>query len=200
MWLTKYNTLINPSPGVHPVLGTSPLEQFVGKSVIFVGMGCFWGAERLFWRLDGVVNTAVGYQGGDVPNPTYEQVCTGRTGHAEVVRVVYDPQIVTTGQVLRVFWENHLPNQGMRQGNDRGSQYRSLIFTTDPEQLTLAQQGKDVIARQLAQSGQPPVTTEIFPPEQLKPFYLAEEYHQAYLNKNPGGYCMHGANGLSCSL
>jgi peptide-methionine (S)-S-oxide reductase len=159
------------------------------------GLGCFWGAERRFWQMDGVVSTAVGYAGGHTPNPTYQEVCSGATGHAEVVLVVFDPARVSYEALLRQFWESHDPTQGMRQGNDVGTQYRSAIYTFDATQLAAAEASRDAYAKALAQSGYGPPTTEIAP---AGPFYYAEDYHQQYLAKNPGGYCGLGGTGVRC--
>jgi len=159
------------------------------------GLGCFWGAERRFWQMDGVVSTAVGYAGGHTPNPTYQEVCSGATGHAEVVLVVFDPAKVSYDALLRQFWESHDPTQGMRQGNDVGTQYRSAIYTFDATQLAAAKASRDAYAKALAESGYGPPTTEIAP---AGPFYYAEDYHQQYLAKNPAGYCGLGGTGVSC--
>ncbi|WP_111411851.1 peptide-methionine (S)-S-oxide reductase MsrA [Billgrantia lactosivorans] len=182
--------------GVHAVSGRAMLPPFPeGHETIVLGLGCFWGAERLFWQLPGVHVTAVGYAGGVTPNPTYEETCTGRTGHAEVVRVVFDPREVTLETLLGVFWEAHDPTQGMRQGNDVGSQYRSAIYTTSAAQLAVAQRSRDAYQAALTRAGRGRITTEIEP---LDAFYLAEEYHQQYLHKNPGGYCGLRGTGVSC--
>jgi len=185
-------------PDRHFVLGT-PLEGPVadGLEVAYFGLGCFWGAERAFWTLDGVVTTAAGYQGGYTPNPTYEEVCTGRTGHAEIVKVVYDPKRISYADLLRLFFESHDPTQGMRQGNDLGTQYRSAIFTTTPEQLSLAKTVRDSYAEQLRAAGYGDVTTEIAPAED---FWYAEDYHQQYLAKVPNGYCGLAGTGVSCPV
>lgn len=161
------------------------------------GMGCFWGAEKKFWQTPGVVSTAVGYAGGTTDRPTYEQVCSGATGHAEVVQVVYDPARVSYEELLRVFWENHDPTQGNRQGNDRGTQYRSAIYTHDAEQLVAAQASRTAYQERLRSAGYGPITTEI---REAPPFFHAEEYHQQYLAKNPGGYCGLGGTGVSCPV
>ena len=161
------------------------------------GLGCFWGAERLFWETDGVYTTAVGYAGGTAPDPTYQQVCTGNTGHAEVVLVVFDPAIVSFEDLLRVFWESHDPTQGMRQGNDVGTQYRSTIYTLDDGQQTAARQSLDIYQAQLSAAKLGAITTDIAP---LDTFYYAEDYHQQYLAKNPGGYCGIGGTGVSCPV
>ncbi|MFG6160454.1 peptide-methionine (S)-S-oxide reductase MsrA [Halomonas sp. 1390] len=168
-----------------------------GMQEIVLGLGCFWGAERLFWELPGVHVTAVGYAGGVTPNPTYEETCSGRTGHAEVVRVVFDPRVVDLTTLLRVFWEAHDPTQGNRQGNDIGTQYRSIILTTSEEQRRAAEQSRDAYGEALSRSGQGPITTEIEP---LEAFYYAEEYHQQYLAKHPNGYCGLKGTGVSCPI
>ena len=184
----------------HTVLGTplrGPWPE--GMAVAVFGMGCFWGAERIFWRIPGVYSTSAGYAGGSTPNPTYEEVCGGRTGHAEVVQVVYDPAQVTYEALLKAFWENHDPTQGMRQGNDVGTQYRSTIYTTTPEQLAAARASAEAFAPVVAAAGLGPITTEIAP---LGDYYYAEDYHQQYLSdaKNPNGYCNHGPNGMTCPI
>ncbi|HEY0674589.1 MAG TPA: peptide-methionine (S)-S-oxide reductase MsrA [Immundisolibacter sp.] len=160
------------------------------------GLGCCWGAERRFWQLDGVVSTAVGYAGGHTPNPTYEEVCSGATGHTEAVLVVFDPARVSYEALLRAFWESHDPTQDMRQGNDIGTQYRSAIYTFDAAQQAAAQASRDAYAKSLADAGFGPPTTEIAP---AGPFYYAEDYHQQYLAKNPGGYCGLGGTGVRCA-
>lgn len=162
------------------------------KTAIF-GLGCFWGAERMFWQLEGVYSTAVGYAAGFTPNPTYEEVCSGQTGHNEVVLVVYDPAALAYADFLKVFWESHNPTQGMAQGNDRGTQYRSGIYYSSDEEAALAEQTRDVYQQQLRESGLGDITTEILP---VPEFYYAEHYHQQYLSKNPGGYCGLGGTGL----
>ncbi len=166
---------------------------------IYLAMGCFWGVEKLFTQQHGVVDTAVGYQGGQVANPSYELVCTGTTGHTETVRVSYDPQQISVADLLTVFWENHDPTQGDRQGNDIGSQYRSAIFWTTPEQRDAALASRDAFATRLATAGYGAVTTQIESAAQAGSFYLAEEYHQQYLAKNPLGYCPVHATGVRCS-
>jgi peptide-methionine (S)-S-oxide reductase len=184
--------------GDHLVNGHSMIPPFPpGCEEIVLGLGCFWGAERLFWQLPGVYVTAVGYAGGLTPNPSYEETCTGRTGHAEVVRVVYDPGVIGLDRLLQVFWEAHDPTQGMRQGNDIGSQYRSAIYTTSEAQHSEAVFSRDRYQQALAQAGKGTITTEIAP---LEAFYYAEEYHQQYLAKNPGGYCGLRGTGVSCQL
>lgn len=184
--------------GVHAVNGRSLLPPFPpGHAEIILGLGCFWGAERLFWQLPGVFVTAVGYAGGVTPNPSYAETCSERTGHAEVVRVVYDPSAVDLEQLLKVFWEAHDPTQGMRQGNDIGTQYRSAIYTTSDAQLAAASRSRDLYQESLTQAGRGHITTEIVP---LDAFYLAEEEHQQYLHKNPGGYCGLQGTGVGCPL
>ena len=180
--------------GDHAVLGTSLLPPYPGGlEVLDLGLGCFWGAERRFWQLEGVYTTAVGYAGGYTPNPTYEEVCSGQTGHTEVVRVVYDPAVISTARVLRVFWESHNPTQGMRQGNDTGTQYRSAIYTHDDEQAAIAFESAASYQAALEEAGRGEITTEI---REAGPFYFAEQYHQQYLHKNPGGYCGLGGTGV----
>ncbi|MEU4470124.1 peptide-methionine (S)-S-oxide reductase MsrA [Micromonospora sp. NPDC023888] len=184
----------------HEVLGTPLKGPFPeGLQVAVFGMGCFWGAERLFWTLPGVYTTSAGYAGGITRNPTYEETCSGRTGHAEVVQVVYDPSKINYEDLLKVFWENHDPTQGMRQGNDVGTQYRSAIYTTTDEQRTIAESSRDAFQPIVKRAGKGEITTEIAP---LGSYYFAEDYHQQYLapTKNPNGYCNHGPNGLSCPV
>jgi peptide-methionine (S)-S-oxide reductase len=187
-----------PVPDRHFVLGT-PLEPPfpAGTELATFGMGCFWGAERLFWKLRGVVSTAVGYAGGHTPNPTYREVCSGRTGHAEVVQVAFDPARIAYPDLLKVFWESHDPTQGMRQGNDVGTQYRSTVYWHGEEQRRAAEASRATYEQALAAAGHEPVTTEIAP---APPFYYAEDYHQQYLAKNPGGYCGIGGTGVSCPV
>jgi peptide-methionine (S)-S-oxide reductase len=185
-----------PIPDQHFVNG-APLDGPFADTLRFAmfGMGCFWGAERKFWQLDGVVSTAVGYAGGLTPNPTYREVCSGATGHNEVVRVVYDPAVIGYEDLLEVFWESHDPTQGMRQGNDVGTQYRSGIYCFDQEQRRAAEASRDAYSEKLRDAGYGPVTTEIV---EAPPFFFAEEYHQQYLAKNPGGYCGLGGTGVTC--
>ena len=166
-----------------------------GMETIQFGLGCFWGAERLFWQIPGVYTTAVGYAGGLTPNPTYEEVCSGLTGHTEVVLVVFDPAHVTLRELVKVFWEAHDPTQGMRQGNDVGTQYRSCIYCSNDAQLSLAESTRDSYAQHLAEAGYPAITTEI---RSGVTFFYAEDYHQQYLAKNPGGYCGLRGTGVSC--
>ncbi|MDI5966878.1 peptide-methionine (S)-S-oxide reductase MsrA [Streptomyces sp. SL13] len=183
----RHTVLGNPLSGPYPE----------GLEVADFGMGCFWGAERKFWQQDGVWTTLVGYQGGHTPNPTYEEVCSGETGHTEAVRVVHDPALISYDQLLKVFWEEHDPTQGFRQGNDAGTQYRSAIYTHSPAQLAAAEASRDAFQPALTASGHGPITTELLP---AGPFYAAEEYHQQYLDKNPGGYCGIGGTGVSCPI
>lgn len=178
---------VMPVPARHYVNGHPLIPPFPdGLQTIYLGLGCFWGAERLFWQLPGVYTTAVGYAGGYTPNPTYEEVCSGETGHTEMVMVVYDPDKVTIQALLKRFWESHDPTQGMRQGNDVGTQYRSAIYTTTEEQAVLAESSRNEFSKSLRQQGYSDVTTEI---RKAPPFYYAEDYHQQYLARNPGGYC-----------
>ena len=187
-----------PVPASHMVLGTPMKGPWPsGTEVAVFGMGCFWGAERIFWKLDGVYSTAVGYAGGLTPNPTYEEVCSGMTGHTEVVQVVYRPEEVSYESLLKVFWENHDPTQGMRQGNDVGTQYRSAVYATTDAQLTAALASREAFAPVVAAAGYGEITTEI---ARAGEFYYAEEYHQQYLAKNPRGYCNIGPNGMSCPV
>ncbi len=189
-----------PLPARHTVFDTplrGPWPE--GSQLAVFGMGCFWGAEKMFWKLPGVISTSVGYAGGITPNPTYEEVCSGYTGHAEVVEVVYDPTKITYQDLLKVFWENHDPTQGMRQGNDVGTQYRSAIYTTTDEQLTEALASREAFAPVVRAAGRGEITTEI---QRLGGYYYAEDYHQQYLSsqKNPYGYCNHGPNGMTCPV
>jgi peptide-methionine (S)-S-oxide reductase len=178
----------------HPLKGPYP----EGLATAIFGLGCFWGAERKFWQLgDGVYATAVGYAGGETPNPTYEEVCSGRTGHAEVVLVVFDPEVISYDRLLKVFWESHDPTQGMRQGNDVGTQYRSAIYVSSPAQRAAAEASRDMYAKALKTRGLGEITTEV---RDAPPFYFAEAYHQQYLAKNPGGYCGLGGTGVSCPV
>jgi peptide-methionine (S)-S-oxide reductase len=182
------------SPGIHTILGTPIAGPWPdGTRTAVFGFGCFWGAEKAFWQLPGVVSTAVGYAGGHTPNPTYREACTGQTGHAEVVQVAYDPMKVSYEQLLKLFWEHHDPTQGMRQGNDMGSQYRSIILVADADQRTAAEASRDAYQEQLSASGYGPITTEIV---DAGPFYYAEDYHQQYLDKVPNGYCPNHATGV----
>ncbi len=187
-----------PVPGAHHVNGHPLVGPWsAGFRTAVFGMGCFWGVERMFWQVPGVWTTAAGYAGGFTPNPTYEEVCSARTGHAEVVLVVYDPSRVTYEQLLRVFWENHDPTQGMRQGNDIGTQYRSAIYVTDAAQRALAEASKLAYATELQRAHYGPITTEI---TGLDAFYYAEAYHQQYLSKNPNGYCGVDGTGVACPV
>ena len=188
-------------PGTHMVLGTpmhGPWPE--GTEVLYLAAGCFWGLERIFWQLPGVVTTAAGYQGGSMPSPTYEQVCTGATGHAETVLVAYDPRLTDPEQLLKAFWENHDPTTLNRQGNDVGTQYRSAIFWTTPEQEQAAHATRDAFEQVLTAAGHGRVVTELRPAAEAGEFFYAEDYHQQYLHKNPGGYCNHGPNGYTCPV
>ena len=187
-----------PVPARHEVLDTPIAPPFPdGLEQAVVGMGCFWGAERIFWQAPGVYTTAVGYAGGFTPNPTYEEVCTGLTGHAEVVLVVFDPQVVGYEELLKAFWENHDPTQGMRQGNDQGTQYRSAIYTANDAQRAAAESSRTMFQGELSRAGYGEITTEI---AEAGPFYYAEPYHQQYLAKNPMGYCGLGGTGVACPV
>jgi peptide-methionine (S)-S-oxide reductase len=182
----------------HAVLGTPLRPPFPqGFERLIFGMGCFWGAERIFWQAPGVYTTAVGYAGGFTPNPTYEEVCSGRTGHAEVVLVVFDPARASDEEILRLFWEGHDPTQGMRQGNDVGTQYRSALYWTTEHQHVLAESSRLRYAERLGTAGYGEITTEV---AEAGPFYYAEDYHQQYLEKNPWGYCGIGGTGVSCPV
>ncbi|XP_043962347.1 mitochondrial peptide methionine sulfoxide reductase isoform X1 [Gambusia affinis] len=182
----------------HDVNGNRTIPPFPeGTQMVMFGMGCFWGAERKFWTQKGVYSTQVGYSGGYTPNATYEEVCTGRTGHTEVVRVVYHPEKISFISLLKVFWESHNPTQGMRQGNDVGTTYRSAIYAYTQQQLEEALASKDQYQKVLAEEGFGPITTEI---TEAKPFYYAEDYHQQYLSKNPHGYCGLGGTGVTCPI
>jgi peptide-methionine (S)-S-oxide reductase len=189
-----------PVPERHEVLGTSLRPPYpAGTQVAEFALGCFWGAEKAFWLTPGVVSTAVGYEGGYTPNPTYEEVCSGRTGHAESVRVVFDPAKISYPELLRIFWESHDPTQGMRQGNDLGSQYRSVIFYHSPEQRAAAEDSLAAYQKRLTDAGYGEITTQIVPAGE---FYFAEDYHQQYLSdaKNPRGYCPDHGTGVSCPI
>jgi len=188
-------------PTLHEVLGTPLKGPFPGgiRTAIF-GMGCFWGAERMFWQADGVYTTAVGYAGGFTPNPTYEEVCSGMTGHAEVVLVGYDVARTSYEDMLRIFWEGHDPTQGMRQGNDIGTQYRSLLMWRGEDQKASADASRAAYQERLTAAGLGEITTEFLPADAEHPFYYAEAYHQQYLAKNPGGYCGLGGTGVSCPV
>jgi peptide-methionine (S)-S-oxide reductase len=187
-----------PVPERHHVKGTRLQPPFpAGLQMAMFGMGCFWGAERKFWQVDGVYSTAVGYAAGPTPNPTYREVCSGQTGHTEVVLVVFDPTRTSYETLLKVFWENHDPTQGMRQGNDAGTQYRSGIYTFGEEQKRAAEASRDAYQKVLREAGHGNITTEILPAPE---FYYAEDYHQQYLSKNPEGYCGLGGTGVSCPV
>ena len=188
--------IVTPEP--HFVSGRSLVAPFPeGHEQLVVGLGCFWGAERLFWQTEGVWVTAVGYAGGYTPNPTYEEVCSGKTGHTEVVLVDFDPAVISLEQVLAAFWEGHNPTQGMAQGNDVGTQYRSAVYVRSAEQRAAAERTRDAFQAKLDAAGYGSITTEI---AEAGPFYYAENYHQQYLAKNPGGYCGLGGTGLSCPI
>jgi peptide-methionine (S)-S-oxide reductase len=212
MWFTDPRKLRIPSPDQalpgrsssiptserHYVNGAPLKDPYPdGSQVADFGMGCFWGAERIFWQTPGVLVTAVGYQGGSTPNPTYREACSGRTGHAEVVRVVFDPAVVSYEDLLRIFWENHDPTQGMRQGNDVGTQYRSAIYTHGEAQRASAEASRAAYEQRLRAAGYGEITTEI---REAPEFYFAEDYHQQYLAKNPNGYCGIGGTGVSCPV
>ena len=187
-----------PVPQKHFVTGNplkGPFPEHLEQAVF--GLGCFWGAERRFWEVGGVFSTSVGYAGGVTPNPTYQEVCSGMTGHTEVVMVVFDPSIVSFEELLRVFWESHDPTQGMRQGNDRGTQYRSAIYTLDDAQQAAASDSLQAYQEELNAAGYASITSEVLP---LDTYYFAEDYHQQYLAKNPDGYCSIGGTGVSCPI
>ncbi len=187
-----------PTSDTHFVLGTPLKPPFPdGLQTAVVGMGCFWGAERVFWQADGVYTTAVGYAGGYTPNPTYDETCSGKTGHTEAVLVVFDPEKITYEEILRLFWEGHDPTQAMRQGNDVGTQYRSAIYTTTPEQAAAVETSRAMFGERLRAAGYGDITTEV---AALGEFYYAEDYHQQYLAKVPNGYCGLGGTGVSCPI
>lgn len=189
------------TPGTHAVLGTplaGPWPE--GTRVIYLALGCFWGAEKEFWHVPGVVTTAAGYQGGFTENPSYEEVCTSRTGHTEAVMVAYDPAVVSDAEILKTFWESHDPTQGYRQGNDVGTQYRSAIYWTTPEQETLVRATHETFEKSLAERGFGKISTELKPAEDAGPFFYAENEHQQYLAKNPMGYCPVHSTGVACSI
>ena len=186
-----------PVPATHHVLKTPLDGEFQGMATALFGMGCFWGAERLFWMAEGVHSTAVGYAAGMTPNPNYEEVCSGRTGHNEVVRVIFDPALTTFAALLRIFWEGHDPTQGMRQGNDAGTQYRSGIYVFDADQRAAAEESQAAFQSRLTEAGFRTITTEIL---EAPAFYFAEGFHQQYLHVHPGGYCGLGGTGVSCPV
>ena len=187
-----------PVPEIHFVNGNRIVPPFPdGHALAMFGLGCFWGAERKFWTMEGVYSTMVGYAAGLTPNPTYREVCSGKTGHNEVVQVVFDPAVVSYEQLLKTFWESHDPTQGMRQGNDVGTQYRSGIYTSRPEDKAAAEASRDAYAQRLRDAGYGAITTEIIDAPE---FYYAEDYHQQYLAKNPGGYCGLGGTGVGCPI
>ncbi len=188
-------------PALHEVLKTPLRGPFPdGIETAVFGMGCFWGEEKVFWQAPGVYSTAVGYAGGFTPNPTYEEVCSGRTGHTEAVLVAFDPALTSYEQLLKLFWEGHDPTQGMRQGNDVGSQYRSAIYWQDESQRAAAVASREAYQQMLTAAGHGAITTEIAEGDPVHPFYYAEDYHQQYLAKNPGGYCGLGGTGVSCPV
>jgi peptide-methionine (S)-S-oxide reductase len=188
-------------PPRHAVLDTPLKGPFpAGIQTAVFGMGCFWGAERIFWRADGVYTTAVGYAGGLTPNPTYEEVCSGRTGHTEAVLVAFDPAVTSYQDMLKLFWEGHDPTQGMRQGNDVGTQYRSVILYNDEAQKSAAEASLSAYQQMLSTAGHGTITTELAELDDAHPFYYAEDYHQQYLAKNPGGYCGLGGTGVACPV
>ncbi len=186
------------TPGLHAVLGTPIAGPWPnGTQTAIFGLGCFWGAEKAYWQLPGVVSTSVGYAGGSTPNPTYEEACSGRTGHAEVVQVAFDPSRVAYEELLKLFWEHHDPTQGMRQGNDRGTQYRSVILTADDAQQAAAEASRDAYQERLTAAGYGAITTEV---SRSDCYFFAEDYHQQYLAKNPRGYCPDHGTGVSCPV
>ena len=189
-----------PVPAAHHVNGARLQPPFpAGLEQALFGLGCFWGAEKKFWETPGVYTTAVGYAAGDTPNPTYREVCSGGTGHSEVVLVVFDPRTISYADLVKIFWESHDPTQGMRQGNDAGTQYRSAIFAQDDDQRRIAEASRTMYQERLTAAGFGPITTEIVGPP-APPFYFAEDYHQQYLAKNPMGYCGLGGTGVSCPI
>ncbi|OLF70992.1 peptide-methionine (S)-S-oxide reductase [Maricaulis sp. W15] len=207
VWKSRIIPADQALAGRSEAIATAPTHFITGRDIkvavpdglqeIFLGLGCFWGAERLFWEAPGVWHTAVGYGGGSTPNPTYEETCSGATGHAELVRVIFDPAVITLDGVLKIFWESHDPTQGMRQGNDRGTQYRSAIYATTSDQLALARQSAARYQTGLDKADLGAITTEI---TAAGPFYYAEDYHQQYLAKNPSGYCGIGGTGVVCPI
>ena len=189
------SVLVNPT--YHEIFGIPVQQVPEGSEVVYLALGCFWGAEKLYWNAPGVTNTAAGYQGGYTPNPSYEEVCSARTGHTEIVKVSYDPTKTSFEALLKIFFENHDPTQGMRQGNDVGTQYRSAVYTTTPEQAKTVEASKAVFGERLGEAGYGSIATEIGP---LSEFYYAEDYHQQYLAKVPNGYCGLGGTGVSCPI
>lgn len=201
MWFTRQDSAPVDVAAVHDVLGTPLLGGWPDKTeTLYVAMGCFWGAERIFWQIPGVVSTAVGYMGGDRENPSYEDVCTGTTGHTEAVQIAYDPEKVSPAQLLKAFWENHDPTTANRQGNDIGTQYRSAVYWTTPEQETATRRTAEAFQGALTDAGRGAMTTEMKPADEAGKFWPAEGYHQQYLAKNPGGYCNHGYKGVTCPV
>jgi peptide-methionine (S)-S-oxide reductase len=195
--LAGRDTPILPGPTFHEVYGTELHTVPAGSEVAYFALGCFWGAEKLFWQTPGVTQTAAGYAGGYTPNPTYEEVCSAGTGHAEAVKVAYDPNKISYAQLLKIFFENHDPTQGMRQGNDIGTQYRSAVYVTNDEQAEIATKVRDEFQAEFTRNGYGEITTEIVP---AGPFYYAEDYHQQYLIKVPNGYCPVHATGVTCNV
>lgn len=201
MWFTRQDSAPVDVAAVHDVLGTPLLGGWPDKTeTLYVAMGCFWGAERIFWQIPGVVSTAVGYMGGYRENPSYEDVCTGTTGHTEAVQIAYDPEKVSPAQLLKAFWENHDPTTANRQGNDIGTQYRSAVYWTTPEQETATRRTAETFQGALTDAGRGAITTEMKPADEAGKFWPAEGYHQQYLAKNPGGYCNHGYKGVTCPV
>lgn len=201
MWFTRQDSAPVDVAAVHDVLGTPLLGGWPDKTeTLYVAMGCFWGAERIFWQIPGVVSTAVGYMGGYRENPSYEDVCTGTTGHTEAVQIAYDPEKVSPAQLLKAFWENHDPTTANRQGNDIGTQYRSAVYWTTPEQETATRRTAEAFQGALTDAGRGAITTEMKPADEAGKFWPAEGYHQQYLAKNPGGYCNHGYKGVTCPV
>jgi peptide-methionine (S)-S-oxide reductase len=191
------DTAVLAEPTFHEVYGTELHTVPQGSEVAYVALGCFWGAEKLFWQTPGVTMTAAGYAGGFTPNPTYEEVCSAQTGHAEAVKIAYDPDQISYAELLKIFFENHDPTQGMRQGNDVGTQYRSALYVTDEQQAETAQRVRDEFQAEFTKNGYGEITTEIVP---AGPFYFAEDYHQQYLIKVPNGYCPVHATGVTCNV
>lgn len=201
MWFARQDSSPVDDSATHDVLGTPLLGGWPdGTEVLYVAMGCFWGAERIFWKMPGVVSTAVGYMGGDRERPSYEDVCTGATGHTEAVQIAYDPNKVTPEELLKAFWENHDPTTANRQGNDIGTQYRSAIYWTTPQQEAAAGQTAEAFQGALTDAGRGRITTEMKPASEAGTFWPAEGYHQQYLAKNPMGYCNHGFKGVTCPV
>ena len=198
---TRKHTRTPEASDLHDVLDVPMFSELPdGSATLYVAMGCFWGAERIFWKIPGVVTTAVGYMGGHATEPTYEDVCDGGTGHTETVMVAYDPSRVSEGELLKAFWENHDPTTANRQGNDVGTQYRSAIYWTTPQQERAARETSALFQEALDDAGRGAITTEMRPADEAGPFWPAELYHQQYLSKHPGGYCNHGFKGVTCPV